>query len=342
MANNQGLANITLTAIFEGSALNRDEKIGGNILSIKKLKQSGQTKSFIGKPAIRHYLFQTLHRAFGWQPAKVRADREVIQFDITQDDIISSPELDAFGYMFTIGDKAITRKSPVGITKAVSIEPYEGDMAFYANHDLVERARQQGEDAQPDPYNKEEHVSFYKVSFTIDTLLFGKDEWIVDSYDGESNTIKIKYKDGNQQKDLDIVKNYSTSSGEICCQNTSNTQKKIVSFSVSNDIKQNRICELLNAIKNGFYAQSSNESNTITPLFLIASKVKIPSPVFHGYIDIIFENRKHKVIGITDAVKNSWVEGKVFLQESERLTVANKTGLSNINEDWNVFIQSIF
>ncbi len=31
------MKNITLTILFEGSALNRDEKIGGNILS-KKIK----------------------------------------------------------------------------------------------------------------------------------------------------------------------------------------------------------------------------------------------------------------------------------------------------------------
>ncbi len=142
---------ITLTVIFEGSALNRDEKIGGNILSIKKLKYGNRTVSFIGKPAIRHYLFETLQK-MRWKPASVTLQGEVIQFDITKDDILTSPELDAFGYMYTIGEQAsITRKAPVGITKAIGLDPYEGDMAFYANHDLVKRAIQQGEDASPDP-----------------------------------------------------------------------------------------------------------------------------------------------------------------------------------------------
>lgn len=334
-------ASITLTAIFEGSALNRDEKIGGNILSIKKLKQGNQIRSFIGKPAIRHYLFQTLHRAFGWQPAKVRVDGEVIQFDLTKDDIISSPELDAFGYMFTIGDKSITRKSPIGITKAISLDAYNGDMAFYANHDLVGRARQQDHSVQPNPYSKEEHISFYKVSFTVDTLLLGKDEWIVDEYDEITGIIGIEYKDGNQTKKLKIEKKYAADLGKISSINTPDGKKKKISFCVSHEMKQNRICEILNAIKNGFFAQSSNESNTLTPLFLIASAVKIPSPIFHGYIDISCENGKYKVIGIADAIKNGWIESPVFIQESERLTIVNKTGLSNIIEDWDQFIRSV-
>jgi len=188
--NQNKLKNITITIIFEGSALNRDEKLAGNILSIKKLRRKDGTYSFISKTAIRHYLFSTLKKKFEWKEAAVclsgSGDKKVVQFDITKDDILTSPELDAFGYMYTIGDeRSITRKSPIGITKAISLEPYEGDMAFYCNHDLVERAINQGEDAKPNPFSKEEHVSFYKVSFTIDVERLGKDEWIVEgvSYD---------------------------------------------------------------------------------------------------------------------------------------------------------------
>ena len=189
--NQDKLKNITITIIFEGSALNRDEKLAGNILSIKKLRRKDGTYSFISKTAIRHYLFSTLVRN-EWKGKEAAVclsgsgDKKVVQFDITKDDILTSPELDAFGYMYTIGgEMAITRKSPVGITKAISLEPYEGDMAFYCNHDLVQRAKNRGEDATPNPFSKEEHVSFYKVSFTIDAQRLGKDEWIVEgvSYD---------------------------------------------------------------------------------------------------------------------------------------------------------------
>ncbi len=85
------IKNVTMTIIFEGSALNRDEKIGGNILSIKKLNVYGEPRSFIGKPAIRHYLFETLHHLNGWKPAPVieRGDREnkTVQFDLRNADI---------------------------------------------------------------------------------------------------------------------------------------------------------------------------------------------------------------------------------------------------------------
>jgi len=76
--NNQNQAKIkylTITIIFDGSALNRDDKIGGNILSIKKLNVNGEVRSFISKPAIRHYLFQTLKTAFGWKEAMVTGHR---------------------------------------------------------------------------------------------------------------------------------------------------------------------------------------------------------------------------------------------------------------------------
>src|SRR3989338_6249685 len=108
------MKNITLTIIFEGSALNRDEKVGGNILSIKKMNVNGEIRSYIGKPAIRHYLFETLNKIHGWgKSAVLMGQKDVIQFDITRGDILNNPELDAFGYMYTISEQhAITRKSP--------------------------------------------------------------------------------------------------------------------------------------------------------------------------------------------------------------------------------------
>ncbi|MCS7275304.1 MAG: type I-B CRISPR-associated protein Cas7/Cst2/DevR, partial [Candidatus Bipolaricaulota bacterium] len=435
---NSNIRNVTVTIIFEGAALNRDEKIGGNILSIKKLNVNGEVRSFISRPAIRHYLFQTLKRACGWKEARVTGQGQVVQFDITQDDILTSEEMDAFGYMYTLGGQtSITRKAPVGITKAVSLRPYEADLAFYANHDIVKRGQIQGLAVTPNPYNKEEHTSFYKVSFTVDATIFGKDVWIVErceySQDQGSLILQIetskqvilknvskeepseeneeiyivdgkkirvkgfeltvdealmkKQKDKNSDQEyLSFDQGYIQGKGKddestreadrneaeqkrgkkretkpnikvtefsydedaktytflvnvspqyddkkktltiqlgvtksIQCDKqseneyqvkNSNNNKIIGTIKVENfrpngpykvtlylneNIKNERIKQLLEAIKNGLYAQSSGEANTIVPLFLIAGAVKVPSPVFHSYIDVKKEDGQWQV-----------------------------------------------
>jgi len=375
------MKNITVTVIFEGSALNRDEKIGGNIQSIKKLNVDGELKSFLSRPAIRHYLFNTLVKAYpeDWKPAKVTGQGEVAQFDITQDDILTSAELDAFGYMFTIGgEMSITRKAPVGITKAISLGNYNQDMVFYANHDLVNRAKHQGLDITPNPYQSEEHRSLYKVSFTIDTEIFGKDVWVVNEKPKfENNELKItlpKGKDKDQtEPKTKTIKNVQESNDGYIVNNTPNSKSigKIkvepvnslykVIFELDDKIKGKRIKQILEAIHDGFFAHSSGEDNTIVPLFMIAGEVVVPSPVFHSYIDVV----NGKIIGIIDCLENSWVcfnfakhnnnnsnnnnkdnnsnenhtGHKIFLQGTERLPV----GISDnrVTSDWNEFLKQL-
>jgi len=347
--NKTQLKHITLTVIFESSALNRDEKIGGNILSIKKLKMEDKIVSFIGKPAIRHYLFETLVKSCNWKPSLVTGQGDVVQFDITKDDILTSPELDAFGYMYTIGNQAsITRKAPVGITKAISLDPYEGDMAFYANHDLVNRGIKQGLSVTPNPYNKEEHFSFYKVSFAIDADILGKDGWITEEPKFDNGIIEIRLSDNDRKevknaKPVDIENNrYTVEGGTIEWLKISDSNKCKVTFEVSEEEKKKRIMEILNAIKNGLYAQSSNESNTIVPLFLIAGYVKVPSPVFHPYLELSRVNEKtNEVMGVSDALNNGWIDGKVFLMDSERVKIDGDIKDDRATDNWDDFLKEL-
>jgi CRISPR-associated protein Cst2 len=376
------MKNITVTVIFEGSALNRDEKIGGNIQSIKKLNVDGNLKSFLSRPAIRHYLFNTLVKAYpdDWKPAKVTGQGEVAQFDIIQDDIFTSAELDAFGYMFTIGgEMSFTRKAPVGITKAISLGSYNQDMAFYANHDMVQRANQDGLAIKPNPYQSEEHRSLYKVSFTIDTEIFGKDVWVVNKQPKfQGNELKINLPKGKDENQTDpktkTIKNVQESNdGYIVKQDNTPNSKPVgkikveqvnsiykVIFELSDEIKKKRIKQILEAIHNGLVAHSSGEDNTIVPLFMIASEVVVPSPVFHSYIDVV----NGEIIGISDCLENSWVcfnfaknnnnsnknnknnnshenhtGHKIFLQGTGRLPV----GISDnrVTSDWNEFLEQL-
>lgn len=480
--NTNNIKNVTVTIIFDGSALNRDEKIGGSILSIKKLNVNGEVRSFIGKPAIRHYLFQTLRRVSSWKEAKVTGQGQVVQFDIMQDDILTSEELDAFGYMYTIGGRtSITRKSPVGITKALSLCPYEADLAFYANHDIVKRGQNQGLAVTPNPYNKEEHSSLYKATFTIDADMLGRDTWIVEHYNyGEGNLTlqietpkqvvleKVERKtddDGNPYYEVDgkrilvsdleltmdeglikkekdkkadqeylslelnyiqgkkkgdegqeeaekkddkkykkkpniKVTDFSYNDADktytfrvnnlpkydpaqktltiqlgviksIKCEKQNESQYQVkdgkekvigtitvepirpdgssdgpykVVFNVDENRKKERIKAILEAIKNGLYAQSSGEANSIVPLFLIAGAVKVPSPVFHPFLDVKKENGQWKVIGVGDALNNSWLEKKncnpiVYIQDCERLKV--ESSIKAGKDNWASFLSNV-
>ena len=345
-----GIKNITMTVIFDGSALNRDEKIGGNILSIKKLNVNGEVRSFIGKPAIRHYLFETLKRAFNWKEAEVTEQGSVVQFDITKDNIFTSEELDAFGYMYTLGGQtSITRKSPVGVTKAISLFPYETDMAFYANHNLVQRGLTQGLNVTPNPYNKEEHSSFYKVSFTIDSEMFGKDTWIVEQCRFDNNELILQSQSSitksiNCEKTNEntyIMKNSNNETiGSIIVTQIQQNGPYKVEFEIDTNEKKKRIKEILTAIKDGLYAQSSGEANSIVPLFIIAGAVKVPSPIFHPYIDVKKEDGQFKVIGIEDCLRNSWLKNDtVYIQDCERLKV--DISIKEGKDNWENFLKNV-
>jgi len=327
------IKSITVTIIFEGSALNRDEKIGGNILSIKKLNVNGEVRSFIGKPAIRYYLFQTLLKGFGWKEAGVILSKSdggnVVQFDLTQDNILTSEELDAFGYMYTVGGLgAITRKAPLGITKAVSLSPYIADMAFYANHDMVRRAQQYGLGATPNPYSKEEHLSLYKVSFTIDSEKLGHDVWLVEKYDERTRKVVLSGKNEFEIKGTN---------GSIRLFND-----RELHFELSLDEKQKRIRAILEAIRGGLCAQSSGEANTIVPLFLMAGPVKLPSPVFHPYIGVRREDGEWRVMGVEDALNNPWIDGKVYIMDCEKLKVSKTDKIKDRTTDsWEALLKEI-
>lgn len=462
------IKNITVTIIFEASALNRDDKIGGNILSIKKLNVNGEVKSFLSKPAIRHYLFETLNRVYpkDWKPASVISkEKNVIQFDLTNDDILSSAELDAFGFMYTIsGEKSITRKSPVGIIKAISLKPYNQDMAFYANHDLSNRLKQSGFKSNPNPYNKKENLSLFKLTFTVDSKILGEDIWYSESepvFDDTQNILKIEiakpvkvmfeaeksideegteyfkvkndkiYVDLNRliissnmierkkdkktdqeyiqfkssyllnndeeseqlpkkrkgkkksnilvydfsfDEERDVYEFYVTripqydedkqiltiqtgavkylqvkskiSSNEYEVDNGKIIIKPLenvfeIQFQLDINEKSKRILQILETIKDGLYAQSSGEANTTIPLFMIAAAVKIPSPIFHPFIDVKSDDDGLKVIGIKDAMDNSWLEDncKIFIKDCERL----KTDFTSdkITNDWNSFLNAV-
>lgn len=476
--NSSNLKAITLTIIFEISALNRDEKLGGNIPSIKKLTRFGtKTFSYLSRVAMRHYLFDTLSRNYGgdWAPAECfesgSGNNKVVQFDLRKQNIITSAELDAFGYMFTIGgQQSITRKAPVGITKAIALEPWEGDMQFNANHDLARRCG-----ADPNPVNKEEHESLFKVSFTIDVEKLGYDEWWISDCEyhketkqlslflsdqrnevvlkdvkeiekkgqyiiGNKATINIegslcevskeimeekteksknqeekkyisfkndfiensvkgeeedeqgdkkgKDKKKNKNKSFKIyeeqynvneenksyrlnigkyyydeknkkltlsfvlihtIKNVEKQDDKYILNNsqgkklgeieikTINSKKKTI-FKLDKSKKEERICQILEVLKNGLIYHSSGENYGIVPLFIIAAGLKLPIPLFNSFVELgSFENSV-----LNNVYINSNSEGAkklVYIYNPKNLV--GDIDFSNLYSDWNEFLKEI-
>lgn len=318
---------LTITVVYRAHALNRDEKIGQNVLSVKKLTYQDRIHTFISKPALRHYLFQTLYLANEgdpeWEPAPLQASDKVIQFDLTKASILTHAELDLFGYMQTAG-RPLTRKAVVGITKAISLYPYAGDMAFYANHDLVQRLAKIAEATpNPNPYQKEEHTSLYKVHFVIDTRRLGQDEWILPKAEVNASNTCIEFKvveakEENQEQEQteqeedttqrQSRKNKSKSANSAVILSITDLKKtsqgpdhiyehpngKVivkgsgsgpyqVQFVLGAGGRRRRLLALIQALQGGLYAQSSGETNTLVPVAFVAAFTKVPVPILEPY-----------------------------------------------------------
>jgi len=57
---------------------------------------------------------------------------------------------------------------------------------------------------------------------------------------------------------------------------------------------------------------------------------------FHPYIDI--SENGEQIIGISDCLKNGWLDGKVYIQDCEKLNVKFDDG--RICRDWNEWLNS--
>lgn len=340
---------LSATVIFEASAVNRDEKLAGNIASIKKLSRHNGTYSFMSRAFLRHHLFETLQVLHGWEGAPVTVNRgsqrqSVIQFIFPEANIIAYPEMDIFGFMNTSvldSDVGVIRKAPLGMTKAISLEPWQADMAFYANHNLVHRAAATGVDAVPNPFQKEEHHSYYRISFTLDLCRLGYQnihlnklpveltEWIkalpeagpndlngIDSfYEGEvgdASWYRID-KDTKRQGVVGIVED-------------GNGGK--VTFVVSPEQRKTRIEQLLGVITNGLIIHSSTENYGAVPLFFILGALKVPVPIFNSYVS--FKNGIVEAKILNNAVNNDYVE-KVWFYEG---ALSLDAGVADKAEEW--------
>lgn len=324
---------LSITVIFEASAVNRDEKLAGNIASIKKLSRYNGTYSFMSRAFLRHHLFETLQMLHGWKGAPVTVNRgnqrqSVIQFEFPDANIIAYPEMDVFGFMNTSildSDVGVIRKAPLGMTKAISLEPWQADMAFYANHNLVQRAVAAGVEATPNPFQKEEHHSYYRISFTLDLCRLGYQdiylnklpdklrEWIkalpgVGSTD--LNGIVSFYKGEVEDASWYRIGEGTETQGVVGIVEDRN--KNRVTFIVNPEQRKDRIKQLLEVITNGLIIHSSTENYGAVPVFFVLGALKVPVPIFNSYVK--YKNGFVDTNVLNNAIENDYVEKAWFYE----------------------------
>lgn len=310
---------ITATVVFESSAVNRGDKIADSITSIKKLSRYNGTFSFMSRAFIRHHLFNTLYNFDSdWEPAPVTMHKKVIQFDFPGANIINSRELDMFGFMRT-NPPTVTRKAPLGITKAISLEPWQADMAFYANHDLVKRGKEAGIESEPNPFSKEEHYSFYRVSFTLDLCRLGYHELYLPSIPQDfKDTVVEKFNEislgdiGTAVADKSRLEGCKLYGPMMRGEDTigfmgikEEERLAVIKYVVADEEVKKRVKDLLTVIVNGLIIHSSTENYGLNPLFLVVAATKLPVPLFNSVVNL--DKGKIPAKGLNGVAENDYI-----------------------------------
>ena len=305
MSNNQNNANgnkgfITLTVVFEAMSLNRDESMG-NIQSLHLLTRgNNKTYSYMSRQALTYAVRKFLIESGKWPETPVQKSGDVTQYET---DLEKFPEIDLFGYMETTKGKssgegsAKTRPAAVTFTHAISLEPYNGDMAFYANPEMARRSG-----SNPNPYNRQEHKSLYKYSVVIDLARIGieivndeisQEEWdktFLPINDPKKEFIKIedteKWRKIEDNNKISYCKKISEKE-----KNSNDGKKKKAEILVEKNIyfknisREKRIIQLLDAIASLSH-QIMAYREPLNPLFIAAAHLKFGTPIFHNYVEL--------------------------------------------------------
>lgn len=168
---------LTITIVFNAGSLNYGEGIG-NISELKKLSRgNGAVHTVLSRQAIRYDFARLGNEFFGWNLDTV-AKNGTIQFK-EECSIVESEEMDLFGYMKTTKEKASdVRSCAVGISNAISLEPYHSDMDFLNNKGMADRIKDKDPKIKNDLANIEQHYSYYAYTVTIDLKKVGVDQKI--------------------------------------------------------------------------------------------------------------------------------------------------------------------
>ncbi|MEM3503435.1 MAG: type I-B CRISPR-associated protein Cas7/Cst2/DevR [Nitrososphaeria archaeon] len=195
---------IVMDVVFYGSSLNYDQG-AGNYQELKKItKWDGKQYVLVSRYALRYSLLHTANKINNnWKLADSRIlteDGGVASPNIDENnvrEVLNYPEFDLFGFMCAKEGQGstFTRTSPVKISHAISMTPYNFDSHFSANLDMMRRAS--GPGAGSNPVNIEEKKDFYIYNITIDGDRVGK---YTQEEHGIENVGDIKIDDNEKKK----------------------------------------------------------------------------------------------------------------------------------------------
>jgi CRISPR-associated protein Cst2 len=186
---------IVLDVVFYANSLNYDQG-EGNYQELKKItKWDGRQYVLVSRYALRYSILHWANKLFPdeWKlagsdiliaeeggVARLKSPKEIKDKEYNtfmKDVFLNYPEFDLFGFMIAKTKeendekgKSITRTSPVKISHALSLTPYNYDSQFTANLDVMKRAGGKGSN----PVNIEEKKDFYVYNMTVDVDRIGK------------------------------------------------------------------------------------------------------------------------------------------------------------------------
>ncbi|WP_456370437.1 type I-B CRISPR-associated protein Cas7/Cst2/DevR [Geoglobus sp.] len=154
-----------------------------NFIDVKKYKKNGVEYPYVSGQAMRYYLKEAIRRNL------VDGEYMCVPNDKgeTCGDIARCVACDLFGFMTTIkGKGAVTRISPVKVSPAVGLLPFEENAVV----DFLTRRHRMGEgEMGGDIVNVEIGVNVYKCGMAVDVARVGGEEKI----DDKERTVKIEY-----------------------------------------------------------------------------------------------------------------------------------------------------
>ena len=176
---NGGRKYIVLDIVFYANSLNYDQG-GSNYQELKKItKWDGRQYVLVSRYALRYSILHHAKSLNGW---KLAGRNELIRLtsqdvvhprkELVEDnnkEILNFPEFDLFGFMIAEEGTQRSRVSPVKISHAISLTPYNYDSHFMANLDMMRRAGGSGSN----PVTIEEKKDFYVYNVVIDVNRVG-------------------------------------------------------------------------------------------------------------------------------------------------------------------------